>query len=206
MKLETVDISIIGNSELQYQARQKYLEYRKAVLASSDPLQRDTDDAILMRSYRAIARGRRVLHLQQVMAEAGLRTDWLPKLAICRADRTHCSVVMHRGGGADFFSVQDPPWRSRVVNTSTTRVLPARTFQQRPHDTPRDRAWAIAPSIPPSFRPKGDLKGYHLLWEAHWEAAPVDPLLLKHIGGDIFGVVAQWDLTPLEQAILRGRL
>jgi hypothetical protein len=206
VKLETVDVTTIGENDLQYQARQKYLEYRKAIRESSDPLQRNTDDDILMRSYRQIWRGRRVLHLQQVMSETGLRPDWLPKLAICRADRTHCSVVMHPQGGAIFFSVQTPPWRDRVVTNSTTRVLPRGTFQRRPQNTPSDRAWAIAPSIPPAFRPKGDLKGYHLLWEAHWQAAPVDPLLLKHIGGDVFAVLAQWDLTPLERAVLRGRL
>lgn len=34
--------------------------------------------------------------------------------------------------------------------------------------------------------------------------APVDPALLKHIGGDLYAVVATWDLTDLERAVLDG--
>jgi hypothetical protein len=47
-----------------------------------------------------------------------------------------------------------------------------------------------------------------VLWEADWKVHPVppgDPALLKHIGGDLYAVVAVWDLTPLEQAVLAAR-
>lgn len=43
--------------------------------------------------------------------------------------------------------------------------------------------------------------------EAQWRPVPpVDPFLLKHLGGTLYVVLAQWDLTPLEQAVLAGRL
>lgn len=205
MKLETVDVTTIGDNDLQMQARTKYLEYRRAIRESTDPLQKDTDDAILMRSYRAIARGRRVLHLQQVMNETGLRTDWLPKLAIARADAAHCTVIMRWHGGAVFYSERSPDtWRT-ARTTSRTRVFPEGTFQRRP-SRDEHRGWCVAPSIPPWARPRHKLENYHLLWEAAWQTVPVDPMLLQHVGGEMFAVLAQWDLTPLERAVLRGRL
>lgn len=36
-------------------------------------------------------------------------------------------------------------------------------------------------------------------------APPGDPALLKHVGGDIYAVVATWDLSPLERLVLSGR-
>jgi hypothetical protein len=34
---------------------------------------------------------------------------------------------------------------------------------------------------------------------------PEDPALLKHIGGDLYAVLAVWNLTELERAVLSGR-
>lgn len=45
-----------------------------------------------------------------------------------------------------------------------------------------------------------------ILWEAEWQAVPPkDPALLRHLGGDLYAVVAVWDLTELERAVLGGR-
>ncbi len=68
-------------------------------------------------------------------------------------------------------------------------------------------AEALAPKIPPRHHP-GDLSKYYLLWEPKWEAkAPdPDPMLLSRIGDNFFAIVAVWDMTPLEQAVLEGRL
>lgn len=212
MKLETVDIPTTGLDEVNYRAREYFLAYRKAVreargLVPGAPVPPNdmSPDAVLMRSYRAIHRGQRVLNLHQVMQAAGLNAaNWLPKLAICRADRTHASVRLWPNGRAIFWSTREVSWSYRPVRpTSTTRILPAGTF--RDLDAQRD-GWCVAPSIPPAFRPKGSLEHYHLLWEAHWQTVPVDPLLLRDLGGGMFAVLAQWDLTPLEQAVLRGRL
>jgi hypothetical protein len=66
---------------------------------------------------------------------------------------------------------------------------------------------ALIPAIPAHLRPADDLANYHILWEAKWEpTAPVDPLLLKRLTDNIYVILAQWDLTPIEQAILEDRL
>ena len=60
--------------------------------------------------------------------------------------------------------------------------------------------------MPPHLRPD-DLSKYFVLWEAEWTAkAPVDPMLLSRVNETMFAIVAQWDLTPLEQRVLEGRL
>lgn len=39
-----------------------------------------------------------------------------------------------------------------------------------------------------------------------WQPVPpTDPLLLRHLHGDLYAVLAAWDLTPLERAVLAGR-
>ena len=82
-----------------------------------------------------------------------------------------------------------------------------------PQDTFDDATWnkrnhnpitAIVPLVPPRLRPK-DLSKYYILWEAEWDPlAPVDPFLLKRLTNRFFAVVAEWDLTPLERAVIEG--
>jgi hypothetical protein len=78
----------------------------------------------------------------------------------------------------------------------------SRWFAQ-PHET-------LVPEIPFHLRPADELKNYFVLWEVkEWRPlAPADPLLLERIQHPLYIVVAQWDLTELEQKLLtafRGR-
>ena len=63
---------------------------------------------------------------------------------------------------------------------------------------------ARVPMIPPRLRADRALANYHILWEAEWINPPRDPLLLRHLGKFFYAVLATWDLTPLEQAVLAG--
>jgi hypothetical protein len=66
---------------------------------------------------------------------------------------------------------------------------------------------AIVPIVPVYLRPKRGLANYHVLWEAEWRRIPPhDPMLLRRIGGDMWLVVAQWDLTEVERAALATRI
>jgi hypothetical protein len=53
------------------------------------------------------------------------------------------------------------------------------------------------------LRPK-DFSKYYILWEANWEDPPGDPVLLKHIEDEFYAILAAWDLTQLEQEVLRS--
>jgi hypothetical protein len=66
----------------------------------------------------------------------------------------------------------------------------------------------LTPIIPPALRPKHNLANYKTLWEVEaWKLEPPrDPMLLKPLGGMLYAVLATWDLTELERAVLRGRV
>jgi hypothetical protein len=194
------------------QARQAFVEYRKAVT-----INRTTEDEALMRAYREIARGNPVLDLISTMKMIGLGADFYPKFAITRADQPYCFVEMSRSGAANFY--ESSTYRSRRSSSLVTKV-PDGTFpvwssrweSERYVLVGRPQGWsqnatAIAPTVPPALRPKATLEHFHILWEAVWQphTAPRDPMLLKHLGGVFYAVVAVWDLTELERAALRLR-
>jgi hypothetical protein len=157
----------------------------------------------LMRGYKAIARGQKVLDLHQAMRSAGLQPGTFPKLAICRADAKKCSVYLMHDGGARFAADKDARWVYDREKKSVVR-LPADTFERRQTSAVGE---ALVPIIPPHLRPKSDISNYHIIWDAVWtKAAPVDPLLVRHLEGSLYAIVAAWDLTPLERAVLMGRL
>jgi hypothetical protein len=206
--MTVAEIERIGSPEIpKAVARGAFLEYRRAVVHETDR-QRKREYQAITRGYQAIAKGQQVIDLQKVMHVAGLQDDTkLPKLAICRADAAKCRVWMSNEGGAEFGADVQPNFsrsRRRCVR------FPEDTFEQiqRPWDRkPWRNATAIVPMIPPHLKPKVALTNYHILWDAVWtKEPPVDPLLLKHCGGMLYAIVAAWDLTPLEQAVMRGRL
>jgi hypothetical protein len=134
-----------------------------------------------------------------------------PRLAVARADVQHvyCQGVQRDGSIVFDDTARGSAWRA-------TR----QRFELRPGTVTGDqlppgvhefatttRKVAMVPAIPPALRPSTGLSNFHILWEAEWKVRPlppVDPALLKHVGGDLYAVLAVWDLTPLEQAVLAG--
>ncbi|MEA2255585.1 MAG: hypothetical protein QOG35_1630 [Solirubrobacteraceae bacterium] len=198
------------------EARKAFLEYRDACRAD-----RAAEDEALMRAYRAAAKGVALIRLSEVLAAGGTVereithswwtgreersrtfTVWLPALAVARADVTKvwCSGV--RQGGA---VIEYSEGGSYVHQTRKRFTIPDQTFPTQGWESRRHVA--MAPNIPPALRPPHALHNYHLLWEAEWADVPEppgDPALLKHLGGDLYAVLAAWDLTPIEQAVLAG--
>lgn len=175
----------------------------------------EQEDEVLMKTYRALSRGQQVLNLNSVLQKAGLNKELLPNLAVARANWKDCFFYgntqwgsnvkfqnRNQGGNwglkkQDFITLPNTLFSAEVTN-ETWRV-------QNGHS--KYPVKALVPAIPAAFRPEGDLGEYFILWEAVWTpAAPVDPLLLKHIEGNMYSVLAQWDLTPLEQSVLEGRI
>lgn len=134
------------------------------------------------------------------------RTDhhgefYLPKLAVCRAHIPQCYVSVDESGRIEYAEVERPHHRAR----HTVRRMAEGTLPRAGGWIPR-RASAMVPIIPPELRPPHALSNYHILWEADWRPEPpVDPALLKHIGGDLYAVLATWNLTEVERAVLFGR-
>lgn len=190
MQVQTIDIP-------QHKARKLFLEYRNAVRERLTE-----EDQALMEGYRVLARGAKVINVITMMRNAGLDEQFRPKLAITRADAKECLLRVDSGRARmalDYKAFWDARSTTSIIN------FPVGTFPFA--RGARFECKALVPSVPLRLRPKGDLKRYHILWEAEWgPIAPVDPLLLRIIRWPLFAIVAQWDLTELERSILEGRL
>lgn len=177
--------------------------------------ERTAEDQAILLAYRHAARGLPIIRLSEAFRIAGrhpgVRGDeerGLPRLAIARATAQDC-VVSHDGGDLVFHGVArgESHWNARnrgaALNKSTVRIFDAAVGAEycRPART-------IVPPIPPRHRPtKRRLAGFHVLWEVDtWTPEPpVDPALIRHIRGDLWSVVAVWDLTDIERAVLAQR-
>lgn len=207
------------------QAKEAAKAYREAVRTS-----RSEEDKMLATAYKAAAEGAQLLNLTEALRAGGsyelaLRGSsrgarvMVPSLAIAPADRDFVWTNGIREDGG--IRLQH---RRAVAshNQKDVHRLPTGTFEPSEHRP----AWAYSPNsyldcacriaamvpiIPPPLRPDDSLAKYHVLWEADWKDVgdppppPGDPALLHHLGGDMYAVLAVWDLTPIERAVLAGR-
>lgn len=180
-----------------HEARTQFEHYR--ALVKERPRHATTDDVTLYRALWQIQRGQKVIDIAKAIVVGGLNEQGLPKLAIGRAHWPHVHCWRHQGRAVFARAAQPWSWdgKERAARQGVAVQMPGLGDV---------RGRAQTPMIPAQHRPHGALTGYHLLWEAAWEAVPVDPILLRHIDGPFYVALAQWDLTPLEQAVLRAKL
>lgn len=184
-------------------AEAAFKEYRGAFMAD-----RNRIDGELMRGYKALREGKQLIRLSEAISKGGADDEGRPRLAIARADERVGTYWRQRDGSVRFSNGAGTRARGRSF------AFPAGTLPEfAPYPTPFESGsglQALVPLVPPRFRPPraGALSGYHVLWEAVWQRAPRaprDPALLKHLGGDLWAVLAVWDLTDLERAVLEMR-
>jgi len=149
-------------------------------------------DQLIAKAYRTIARGKKVIDLNESMSLSGCDAQGRPMLAIARADSTRVNGFIYQGGTSVTF-------RSNKGYNSD-KSIPADCFSGLTVFQSRARV----PIIPPLLR-QANLSRLWILFEAAWEKVTKDPMLLEHLGGALYRVVGVWDLTPVEQAVLRGR-
>ena len=206
------------------QAREKVAEYLKSVRE-----RHSEEDAQILRGYRALAQGHAVIDLPKCIRLGGEFTEGfqagLPRLAVATASHDWVWVERYQDGHVNFLPGVRGAWRGsphRISNQRRKDVyrMPAGTMSVDTAQPQTSRAtnytypWAgsmraMVPHVPPALRPRHSLDGYAVLFEVEeWAPdpdAPRDPALLKHIGGDLYAVVATWDLTELERLVLAGR-
>jgi hypothetical protein len=195
------------------EARALFREYKKH-LHWSRPI-----DHEIRRTYQLIAQGRVIIRALESVRAAGVNTEGegagFPKLALTRADAL--SVTCSMGWLGDCTMTPDDTrsrfrWRGdgALINWRTVMTWPNGSFPVPPvrAKVRNSRAQALVPAPPLHLRPRRGLANYHVLWEAEWSKAPPDdPMLLRRIGkGDLWLVVASWDLTVVEKAALATRL
>lgn len=157
--------------------------------------------------------GGAVVDVPESIKKAGLNADGDPKIAIIRADFKVCHLRKRDRGGFVMSGFDTQMWH-RPLKKDGDFAMPQNTFTWKRHENGR---WIIGeslktpvPMIPPAIlidEVKHSLKNYYILWEVEkWDQVPRDPMLLKQLTPNLFGVLATWNLTELERAIIRGRL
>lgn len=160
-------------------------------------------EKIRRRVYRTMSKGQKIIDVTTVIEKAGLGGNGQPKLAICRADKTKCYFNLQADGSAMFTARNLRSWHE---SRHTNRFM---DFELGPSAFPRGHSGlfsTMAPIVPAEHAPKDGLDRYWLLWEVDkWdELPPKDPLLLRRVSKNLFAIIAEWNLSPLEWAILRG--
>jgi hypothetical protein len=197
--MDTVPVVIPRERALElYRTYKKHVHY-------SQPIDREC-----LRAYQLLAKGRLVIKALESIKLAGLNAMKLPKLAIAMAGAETVDCRMDANGECSMDS--RPGYRSYKASDER-RWIVQRCYVHFPRGSFSDatnnwRATALVPGIPLHLRPRRGLQNYHILWEAEWtRIVPHDPMLLRRLGkGDLWVVVAQWDLTEVERAALATRL
>ena len=176
--------------------------------------------------------GRKLIDIFQVLKHVGLDKNDDPKLAIARADWQIVDFTKQRYATGIFHSQMAIAKisGSGIFRPSTSKEeirLPMKFYEsewknQYAND-PEKLRWdefipvrgtieAPVPTIPASLRPDAELKNYYILFEVEsWSEflddsgnTGRDPLLLKRLSNNLFVVLAAWDMTDLEKAVLDG--
>jgi len=194
------------------QAKEEWKRYNDLIKTRHEKYLKDMKDCMYQ-----LKQGRDLIDIYKVMESAGLNKKHEPRLAITRADWKQV-FFRKKDSGRGFFSGTDTSWHTK----SDGHVdLQPEIFMHWPRKLnsdgkPIQDSWGIAneliktkvPVVPAQLMPEGDLKNYYILWEVkEWETVPEkdDPILLKRITENLFVILAAWDVTDLEQSIIRGR-
>lgn len=198
-----MDVTTIAMSYSE--ADQKYKEYLDAVKTRKEKYLQD-----LKKVYYALKRGKKVVDIYEAFKKTGVGEDGNPKLAISPADEKEITFKKERGGGGWFSPIDF--WKEHTVDVR----LPAETFSEwvtvqnlstLSNTIKNERVTTKVPIVPAHLLPKGSLSDYYLLWEVDdWKPVAVakDPFLLKRVNANTFIVFAVWDLTEIEQMVMKG--
>lgn len=172
----------------------KYLKFRHTETPT---------DKEIRQTYCQISKARIVINARESVLQGGFDTNGQPKLALMRADMTHCDLAIYHDGSARF-SARGFRWRTGGPRPTAFNFGDG-SFPKR---EAFHHATALLPYIPPEHRPTKPLMNFYVLWEANWQnLPPIDPMLLRRIGRtDLYMVVAAWELTDVEAAVLARRL
>lgn len=211
------------------EASRKLAEYQQYLGAGHA----GTEYQRIAQGYEIAARGGRLLRLSLVFEGCPRDERGRPRLAIARADRRQVKVTV--GDRADEFDARDrfSSWgRGGRLRDGLIPVMrpfvPAglATWRQEktlanPSNANYYRNLAVAgyslvPIVPPDLlsrrRAQFQQGRLFILWEVErWADDPIrsnpdrDPYLLRRVSDDMFEVLAEWDLTPLEMAIMQDR-
>ena len=179
----------------------------------------DAEYEAVIAGLEALAKGTPILSLSAAIEGGGYDQNGRPLLAIARADAhevrfqqgyTDRRAAFEADGGARRRNGRWVDALRREVSLPTPYDRGIR-FQQRWQTV---IGYALVPLIPAHVRQaeRFAAKDCFILWEveewadhAHQVTPDIDPYLLRHVHGDIYAVLAEWDLTDLERLVMAGR-
>lgn len=197
-----MDIATISMPEND--ADEIYQTYLEAVKTRKEKYLED-----LKKVYHALKNGKKVVDIFEAFKITGINEKNEPKLAIAPAN-LKTVFFFKQSNGAGMFAKENSRWsRDSVGNVE----LPNATFGEHwasdeKNNILNDNLQTNVPMVPAHLLPAGSLGNFHILWEVNeWLpiAKAVDPFLLKRINLNTFIVLAEWDLTEVEQIVMRGR-
>jgi len=162
--------------------------------------------------YYQLSKGRPILNIVDVFKKFGFNELSQPLLAFAPARERFVNFeqeAYHARAGIGRFT-NGKRWTGngeRWTGNKLFLYLPDGTFPKIQRNNGLNIR-APVPMIPPRFLPK-TLRNCYLLWEVEsWEkfTPKRDPILLKHISGNLYAVMAGWNLTKIESMIIRGRI
>jgi len=199
------------------EAREKLAHYRQR-LADRHSAAVEEEFSAIEAAYAELAKGAVLIDPVEAIRSCGWRPDGRPVLAIARADQKHVTWRIGRHnrawteqGRSGPYAPMEWVFQSRKQRWDRQRspglrfVVP--DVKTEPPAEPKEGT-AMVPLVPADvYPPRGlDLAKHSVLWEVEsWDIAPpVDPMLLRHIGGNLWAVIAQWDLTEIERMVIAG--
>lgn len=197
------------------EARRAYLDYRREIQAGQS---RELDevqsrqleqDRVIAAGYRQLSIGRQLIRLSETIIAGGFDQNARPRLAIARCDTREVELDRWDRGRIRFRPWTGSPWDNRFRSASTLIEIDGPAYPTELVGTSHVEGLATVPPVPPAYRPKAHPRNYHILFEAEWRTkrsrrsrSSSDPALLKRLGGDLYAVLAVWDLTDVEKAAL----
>jgi len=205
-ELKLSNIKIPKISMPKDQAKEEWKKYNEILKTKKEKYLKVMKDAM----YN-MKQGKELIDVFVITKKFGLNKEGLPRIAIARADIPELFFRKRDKGSGRFEMISDH-WGSD--NYKEDIELPQDTYDVHWERTSATSSWikkekvkTKVPRVPIEIMPDGDLKNYYILWEVkEWEDIPPakDPLLLKRISQNLFVILGAWDVTPLEQSIMRG--
>jgi hypothetical protein len=172
----------------------------------------DAEYEAVAKGLAALADGTPILSLPEAIRTGGFDDVGRPRLAIARADRQqvkltrsgHSTTARFYAGAVDRWGIERGRGGPSLDIRIDTATRPPASID----------AYALVPMIPANVRNSVRFtdRQCFVLWEVEeWASSPQqagpdrDPFLLRHLHGDAYAVLAEWDLTPLEQMVMAGR-
>lgn len=197
-------------------AASEYKAYKEELQRTKTQLNRD-----MLALYAHMRHGGKVIDVWEAMKIAGLNDVDDPKLAIVRADSKRvrferCFDWVHDNvssryvsNGGIFYRFSDK--KAPLKDVEIPKSFFPEWIKNKNDSSIRRTVETVVPIIPARIMNplrSHKLENYHILWEVEkWELVPpIDPILLKRITPNMSLVLATWNLSKLERAVIRGRI